>query len=207
MTTPTRSRATALAVAALAGALLVASTAWACTAFLGTFEVTGDGGGTVKAIGKDNFDKNDASNTTFTMSQDIEGRTEATSGATGGGDAGWFEVSTTKSKATNSKLPATNSEHPYRDRLVGKYRINYLNGPAYATHDQWTLDCMSYTVEETTRAIELGRVTVLDSGKIEGQPVGFDIPAQTTADEVGESGVCISDEGGWFGNQAPITML
>lgn len=201
-----RSKITALAAVALGAALMVASTAWACTAFLGTFEVTGDGDGMVTAIGEDHYEKNDPSSTSFGMNQSIEGSTEATSGATGGTDGAGSITVETGPTDDGVKLPASDEPHPTREE-VGPYHVNFLNGPAYATHDQWTLDCMSYLIENTTEIIKLGEVIVGDNGKIEGQPTTFSLPDGTVPDEIGESAACISDEGGWYGNQAPITML
>lgn len=198
----------------------VASAAWACTAFIGTFEITGDvtGAGTVTATGKDHFEKNNLGATTFGMNQTIEGATEATSGASGGiAGAGWIQVATSPTD-DGVKLPASSDAHFTRSE-VGPYHVNFVNGPAYLTHDQWTLDCMSYLVERTTGLIKLGEVQVGNNGKIShrlvgdsweavSQPVQFDLPDSTVAnDGVGESAACISDVGGWVGNQAPINML
>lgn len=205
----------AVIVCAATSALLVSGPAGAGGAFLGSFEVSGDLGGTVTAIGTDYYEKSDPSSITVGMSQDIVGRTEATSGITGGSDGpGWIELAT-GATPDGVKLPASSEDHPFEAGQIGQYNIYFLNGPGYATRDQWTLDCAPTGGTPTSigaywrfhEHIKLGEVNVGDDGKIPNQPVGFHLPTGSLRDFAGESAVCISDRRGWFGNQAPITMI
>lgn len=212
--------------------LSAASVAWACTAFLGEFEVRGDQSGTVKAIGED--DRN-----TFGMNQTIEGVTEATSGTSPDGP-GSVEIRTSKTD-DNTKIPASDDTDPSGNKL-GLYDVNFVNGPSYQDHEQWVVDCMTYfeerTVDEATggraqsEVQKLGEAEIGNSGQIkqawdaQGNSLSknnagfwgsFPLPATSTpsgqddvdleATQFGEASVCISDDHGWFGNQVPVTML
>lgn len=230
-------RVTVAVFVAAAAALFAASAAWACTAFLGEFEVRGDQGGTVKAIGEDTYDKQTGT-ATFGMNQTIEGSTTATSGTTAASDPneelGSVEIKT--SKTEDGYLPPSDGTDPTGDD-IGNYDVNYVDGPSYQDHEQWTLDCMTYfeerTLDETSGGEaqgvtrKLGEVKVGNNGKIveaiggEKQTDGFwgpfDLPATSSPSgegdidlgvtQFGEASVCVSDDHGYYGNQAPITTL
>lgn len=230
---PGLSRRVTIAVfVAVVTTLLAASVAWACTAFLGEFEVRGDQGGTVKAIGED--DRN-----TFTMNQTIKGVTEATSGTSPGGP-GSVEIRTTETD-DGTKIPASDETDP-SGNTIGRYDVNFVNGPSYQEHEQWVVDCMTYFTERTvdnatngeaqSEVQKIGQAEIGNSGQInqawdaDGNSLSrndagfwgaFPLPATSTPsgqDDVdlavtqfGEASVCISDDHGWFGNQVPVTML
>lgn len=167
--------------------LAIASTAFACTAFLGSFTVTGNAGGSVTVNGTDTPN-------TFTMTQTVNnGIAKATK--TGGS----FSIST--GTATNgSKLPKNT------------YGIRYYNSssllPGYmgtGTSRQWVTDCMSAPF-----GTKIGDTQVNSAGQVTGQTsFSFNntLPLNTNPAGVRESAVCITDSSALYGNQAPITIV
>lgn len=233
-------RVTVTVFVAVVTTLLAALVAWACTAFLGEFEVRGDQGGTVKAIGDDTYDKQSGT-ATFGMNQTIEGSTTATSGTSAAPDApGWIEIRT-KNKGDDF-LPPSDGTDPTGSK-IGHYDVNYVDGPSYQEHEQWVVDCMTYFQERTldeasggeTQGVtrKLGEVKIANQGKIvgawdaDGTPIDdedddgfwgeFSLPATSSPSgegdvdlgvtQFGEASVCVSDDHGYYGNQAPITTL
>lgn len=204
-------------------ALVAATTSWACTNFVGKFVVSGNEFGTVVADGED---ERDPEGWSWQMKQDIEGHAGAS--ASGG------SISVQTDAASNgTTLPASDSDAEFYAGDVGPYHINFINGPAYPTHKNWALDCMTYFTERTTEALsdntgrteveQLGKVLVDADGQISGIATDSDSKYSPTYEEttksasfalptaspdlVGESAVCISDKAGYFGNQAPLALI
>lgn len=221
---------TAAASCAAAGLVLLGSTAYACTAYLGTFTVKGDAPQSqeVTATGLDVSDHTYAinENNTWSMDQTVSGTFAKASAING-------SVRISTGVAPNgSKLWRTNP----RGALV-VYDINYYNsdatvhqhgptpfgtfhvgGPGYTTHDNWHADCMSPFYNEINEAqgfvhtpgtVAIGQVTVDENGVAEGSAAQrtFALPASNPDSGTQESAVCISDKQAYWGNQAPVTIV
>lgn len=179
--------------------LCVASAAYACTAFNGSFTVVGSGGGSVTSDGTD--------------AQDVPGMSQTISGSTSAPPANGTITISTGLAVNGTKLPQSNGPHHIPNRNVGAYDINYFDGPAYAD-DEWVVDCMSYSVENIPPEggyHKLGTVTVDGSGVAQGSAAArtFALPTSkpTTLPGTTDAAVCISDATGFWGNQVPISIV
>lgn len=158
--------------------MLLASEAFACTLFRGTFTIQGNAStGKVTATG-----------TGTGMTQTISGGI-AKATASGGNVKLW-----TDKDAYGRALPANT------------YYVRYFNSSAtragYTDHTHWWTDCMY-----GSSGVTLGTVQVNARGRLAKQPATFALPSSTPDVAPQESAVCISDNGGAFGNQAPLTMV
>lgn len=186
----------------VAVALTLAAAAYACTVFLGTLTVTGSTSGRVTSTG----------NRTG-MTSSLSG-TQARSGR-----AGSFTVQTgAPSNAVGNKLP-------YKDSggNVKTYYLRFFNGNAYnGFNTNWLVDCMAGSPGSLMSEVTLnatGGIATLKPGA-SGATLAAGVVTQTlTKDYFGhalsntpntaayESAVCISDTGGAYGNQAPLTIV
>lgn len=167
-----------LPAGAIAVTMLLASEAFACTLFRGTFTIQGNASsGRVTSTG-----------TGTGMTQTVNG-TVAKATASGGSVKLW-----TDKDAYGRGLPANT------------YYVRYYNSsatrPGYTDHYHWWTDCMY-----GSSGVTLGTVQVNARGKIDKQPATFPLPTSRPDVAPQESAVCISDNGGAFGNQAPLTMV
>ena len=168
----------------LAALLMLASAASGCTVFRGTFTIKGNlSSARVTSTGT-------GTGMTQTLNSSV-----ARASAVGGFIKIW-----TGKDAYGRKLPA------------GPYAVRYYNshsvaneGPGYTDHYHWWTDCMWGGPGVTLTGNN--DVKVGTDGKIAGQPVRFNLPASTPDTAPEESTVCISDRGGAFGNQVPLTIV
>ena len=184
-----------------AGMLLFASAAFACSIFVGVYEVRGNASDqSVRGIGKS---WNGCQPGTC-MKNMIEGRTAVSSDA-----------------AASITVQAYPEVGTAQNRLPdGEYFVTWLNGYTYKSHNVWSQDCMF--LEGNPDITVLGHVNVV-GGTL--PPTTFDLPddelAPTTATggvnfRKGESSSCIASSannpndtwgGGQWGNSVPITVL
>jgi hypothetical protein len=171
------------AFGAIALTAVLAAGAFACTVFRGTLSLKGNAStATVKATGT-------GTGMTQTLTSSIA-KAHQTNGSV---------TLTTGADAYGRKLPARNT-----------YYVRYYNsnsdpaeGPGYTDHYHWWTDCM-YGGPGKTLA---GPLTIGSDGKIVGSRT-FGLGDSPNRDSGGqESAVCISDSGGAFGNQAPVTIV
>ena len=161
-----------------AASMLLASEAFACTLFRGTFTIQGNASsGRVVSTG-----------TGTGMTQTVNGGV-AKATASGGSIKIW-----TDRDAYGRGLPANT------------YYVRYYNStttrPGYSDHTHWSTDCMY-----GSSGVTLGTVQVNARGKLDKQPAAFALPSSRADVAPQESAVCISDNGGAFGNQAPLTIV
>jgi hypothetical protein len=180
-------------LAALAATAVVATTVFACTNLIGTFTVSGSGGGTVTATGTDtctwNTPPNPPTNCTFGMAQTLAGSTSTLHGT------GSFDITWTVNPSIAPDLPSA-------------YDVNFVGGEAYDNNaTPWKIDCM-----DGAKGVNRGQTTLdtnpLDStvGTLTGQ-THFSVDPNAKANRAGqESAVCISDSAANFGNEAPIAL-
>lgn len=215
---------------AVAGLLAIASVAYACTSWIGQFQVTGNNtpSDTVTSDGK-------GTRTSFTMSQCVTGPvTKSTKNS--GSITIWTGTSPQDANCNNSsnaadrRLPECGSGGSGDLTCTGTnkrvYNVNFYNSkyptrPGYTDHTTWNEDCMSGLTSQGV--VELGEVTVDSNGNIDSATVGanggsgydstnrtanFNLPGSLTADRSPkESAVCVSDNAAYYGNQAPLTVV
>lgn len=168
---------TAMGVASIA--VMASATAFGCTVFKGTMTVKGN-----------------ASSASVTATGTATGMNQTLSS----GIAKAFKSSGTVTLSTGSdaygrKLPANS------------YALRYYNStataPGYTDHYHWNTDCMWGGPGSTKATVSVG-----SDGKVVGQPKTIGIGASALADSGGkESAVCMSDNGGAFGNMVPLTIV
>lgn len=185
---------------AAAGVLLLASAAFACSIFVGVYEVQGNASDqSVKGIGKS---WNGCQPGTC-MKNKIEGQTAVSSDS-----------------AASITVQAYPEAGTAQNRLPdGEYYVTWLNGDTYRSHNNWSQDCMF--LEGNPDITVLGFVNVV-GGQL--PPTTFDLPDDelTPTSETGinfrkgESSSCIASSadnpndswgGGQWGNSVPITVL
>lgn len=172
-----RNMLTAMGAASIA--VMASATAFACTVFKGTMTVRGN-----------------ASSVSVTSSGTGTGMSQTlSSGIAKATKTSGTIVLSTGSDAYGRKIPANN------------YAVRYYNStasaPGYTTHYQWNVDCM-WGGPGSTKAT----VTVGSDGKVVGQPKTISIGDSVNTDSGGrESTLCLSDNGGAFGNQVPLTIV
>lgn len=169
-----------LGVGVVAGMMMLASASFACTVFRGTFTVQGNAStGKVTTTG-----------TGTGMTQSVNsGVAKAT--AVGGSIQIWTDRDT-----YGRGLPANTYYVRYYNSNSTPGRVGYTD------HYHWSTDCMY-----GSNGVQLGTVQVNSRGRIPKQPVSFGLPSSTPNVAPQESAVCISDNGGAFGNQAPLTIV
>lgn len=215
----------------VAGLLVVASVAYACTAWIGQFKVTGNGthvptaSDTVTVDGK-------GTRTSFVMDQCVDSSV-AKSTHTSGSITIWTGESPQVSGCNNDPdaadrrlpecgsggSPATCTGSNKRTYEVRYYNSQYGtlgNGPGYDDHDTYNVDCMSTLLNGS---VQLGSMTVDSNGNIDSATGGtynstaktanFSLPSgsQTHDQSPAESAVCVSDAAAYYGNQAPLTIV
>lgn len=182
---------------AVAATGVVATTVFACTAFVGTFTLNGATGSQVSTGNDTCTNWTMTSTCTFNMSQTLSGTEAATSHTT----SGQFTIAWS--------IPAANGEAA---ALVGTYEVNFVGGDAYDNRGSWKLDCMHGS--SGSGQVHLGNTTVAQdtvspfNGKITGTTT-WNVPSSQVANSTSpdqESAVCISDGSANFGNQAPIEL-
>jgi hypothetical protein len=196
--------------------LLNAAVAYACTAWVGTFQVWGN---------KDSYSSSVVSWGTspagaFNMTQVIQGTAYASclnsaqkAGYSCATNAqGKIKVKTGYNSYENNKLPGDSATSGYN------YDINFYDDKTYDSSRNWLIDCMS-PASGSIVFKRLGQVHVNTSGVIDRTSVGtvtssgvagpFNLPttAWSKAANGGESAVCVSDAGAYYGNQIPLTVL
>lgn len=184
----TRKRLFLIPLLAMAAATVAAATAFACTVFRGTFDVTGNaaGSGTVRVTGND------------TGGMLLKSVSAPIAKASVNGGSVTVSTGVDPAKATNM-LPARTD-----------YQIRFYNStaaaPGFSGHNtNWVTDCMAGPGGGGT---QLGPNVTVANGMISGQPVMRSLPSSLRADtSPQESAVCISDPTGGSGNQAPLTIL
>jgi len=178
---------------AVAIALVLTSAAYACTVFKGTMTISGNAGGSVTATGL----------RTGMVSSYTPAKTFATS------TSGSVRVSTGTDGCCN-RLPDKTSTGALRN-----YQINFFNGEGFDTHNHWYNDCMTGDSGVTKANVRLNSAGQIAQKLVSGttytavsQPLSVSLGSGLTKN-VGtqESAVCISDESGLYGNQAPITIV
>jgi len=185
-----RRKLLAIPMAATAGALIVASAAFACTSFKGQLKITGDGAGSGTVI---------ATGTGSGMN--YKSISAAYAKVASGGNL-TYQVNADPAKATN-KLPTGRAYQlrwdPYTSATDGDF----------PTHTAWKYDCMVGTNGST-----LGATVTVDSTGA-GGPWVRNIGSTTAHTPINggtglpynEAGACISDSSALYGNQAPVTIL
>ncbi len=185
---------------AVAIVMVFASAAFACSIFVGVYEVKGNASDqTVKGVGQS---WNGCQPGTC-MANMIHGQTAVTH--------------------KNASITVQSYPEPgvAQNRLPdGPYYVTWLNGFTYRSHKQWQVDCMS--LEANPDITVLGYVNVVGG---ELPPTTFKLPKDeltpTTATgginfKKGESSSCIASTadnpndtwgGGQWGNSVPITVL
>lgn len=173
---------TATSMAAIV--LMASATAFACTVFKGTLTIKGN-----------------ASTTSVT----------ATGSATT--MAATISPGIAKAKKTAGTVTVTTGRDAYgRGLPANPYLIRYYNsggpnpfgapGPGYTDHYHWSIDCM-----QGDAGVQIGTASVGSDGKLVGGSKTLAITSANTDTSPGESAVCISDAGGAFGLQAPVTIV
>jgi hypothetical protein len=198
-------------VGAIAGVLVVAASAFACTNYVGRMAVFGNntGTGTVTVTGLQSY--NEASQAmTQTVSSGIA-KSDHTSST-------WAQIWYGPEVAHGWKL------------ATGTYDVNFYNGGnatnySYTNHTTWHSpdpggDCMTWIVGGVVS--KLGTVHIDASGNIDSgagtnyvsydsttKYVKFSLKGTSTTTSVSpkESGLCVSDSTSVNGNQAPITIV
>lgn len=186
---------------AVAAALLFTSAAFACSIFVGVYEVKGNASDqSVKGIGKS---WNGCQPGTC-MSNMIRGQTAVSSDS-----------------AASITVQAYPEPGTAQNRLPdGEYYVTWLNGFTYRSHSQWLEDCMF--LEGNPDITVLGFVNLV-GGTL--APTTFDLPDDELTPTTqtggvnfrkGESSSCIASSannpndswgGGQWGNSVPITVL
>ena len=170
----------------IAVTMLLASEAFACTLFRGTFTIQGNASsGKVVATG-----------TGTGMTQTVSGGM-ARATASGGSIKIW-----TDKDAYGRGLPRNTYYVRYYNGTTCPPTSTRTSCPGYTDHTHWSTDCMY-----GGRGVTLGTVQVNGRGRIDKQPAAFSLPTSTADVGPQESAVCISDNGGAFGNQAPLTIV
>ncbi len=181
--------------------LALAATAYACSIFVGVYEVKGNASDTsVKGIGKS---WNGCQPGTC-MANMIQGRTAVSS-----------------DPAASITVQAYPQPGTTQNRLPdGPYDVTWLNGPTYRSHTVWSQDCMS--LEGNPDITVLGQVNVVGGtlpAKMFYLPDDELTPTTATGGinfRKGESSSCIASTadnpndswgGGQWGNSVPITVL
>lgn len=194
---------------AVAFALSIAATAYACTAFNGTFTVT-MGGNSVTATGTD-----PQSVPAMTQTLSASRISSATTGAN-------FTIATAATGGAGSTqlAPGTYNVDYYRGATVA-------DGPVEAYEDdQWVVDCMSSTVSAAITPPagspgnggfhRLGSTTIGTTGAVTGA-TSFSTTGITSQLGVGQAAICISNAStityngvtgteGFWGNEVPVTI-
>lgn len=163
--------------------LALCSAAFACTVFRGKFTVTGSGANPGKVISVGN---------------------NAGMQYCPGFPTGTASAPTTGATVTVKVVKAKNSSCPLSRLPANTYDINFLNGPAHfkSPDRDWQLDCMS----GIAGPVKIGQLKINQYGA--GGPKTLALPSGLVANGPNdESAVCISDAGGAYGNQVPITIL
>lgn len=185
----------------MATILVLSSAAFACSIFVGVYEVEGNASDeSVMGIGKAWRGCQPGT----CMDNHIKGQTAVSSDE----DASITVQAYVEPGEANNRLPD------------GEYYVTWLNGFTYRSHKQWSVDCMFLEGNEDITV--LGYVDVVGG---ELPPTTFDLPDDelTPTTETGgknfkkgESSSCIAssannpnDEwgGGQWGNSVPITVL
>ncbi len=173
----------------VAGIMVLASTAFACTTFKGTMVVTGNSvtAGTSTAVGKSDSGMKHC---------------KVTPGANATNTAGSVTIS---SSTTNlSGCPVSNLDG------TTLYEVNFVGGKAFGKFPngplgtyQWLIDCMSPPGSGVTN---IGSVTTASNGDVAA--TSFNLPSGLTNNNSGEdSAVCLSTPNGGNGNQAPVHIV
>ncbi|MGI8685511.1 MAG: hypothetical protein ACR2MO_10565 [Acidimicrobiales bacterium] len=168
--------------AAIAGFMVVASVAYACTTFKGTFTVTP--GGT-----------NSSGSVTAT------GNCSGMGYSSGGAPSGGVGAATAKASTGTGTVSIATSAGGGCQLTAGTYDINYLNGPAFRNHTNRVLDCMSGL---GGTSVNLGQVSVNSSGVASGT---FNLPLSVGDVSPLESAVCISDTVAIEAHMVPVFII
>lgn len=185
----------------MATILVLSSAAFACSIFVGVYEVQGNAlNESVRGIGKS---WNGCQPGTC-MQNHIQGRTAVSSDS----DASIIVQAYPEEGTAQNRLPD------------GEYFVTWLNGSTYRSHKQWSVDCMF--LEGNPDITVLGFVDVVGG---ELPPTTFDLPDDELVPTTetggrnfrkGESSSCIASsadnpndtwDGGQWGNSVPITVL
>lgn len=177
--------------------VVVATTVFACTNFVGAFTVTGISGSQT-ATGNDTCtDYTMTSTCTFNMAQTLSG-TEATTSHT---TSGQFSISWTVSTGGGGNPDIASA-------IAGTYEVRFVDGDAYDNQGSWKIDCMAgssgQTLTGTNGSTTLSGVTGTLSGSTSFKIPSGQVANSTSPDQ--ESAVCISDSAANFGNEAPIEL-
>lgn len=200
-TTKSKRKVLALPFGVVVAILVLSSAAFACSIFVGVYEVQGNASDeSVRGIGKS---WNGCQPGTC-MDNHIEGKTAVSSDE----NASITVQAYPEPGEPNNRFPD------------GEYYVTWLNGDTYRSHHVWKDDCMFLEGNED--------ITVLGHVEIEGgelAPTTFDLPDDelTPTTETGgrnfkkgESSSCIASsannpndswDGGQWGNSVPITVL
>lgn len=178
----------------IAGLMILASTAYACTVWAGKFLVSGEypGGATVTATGTPTGCS--GGKPTGGMTQNVDSNVARTKRSPA---VGTVTVETQPGTGCN-KLPA------------GAYDINWYSGKGYSNHTTWSRDCMSPLMGT---GVKVGAIQVNSAGNSVDPVTGANSSSKFTitspfANIGGEEGaVCVSDATGTYGNQAPMTVM
>lgn len=180
----------------IAGLMLLASTAYACTVWAGKFLVNGEaaaGGATVTATGT----PTGCSGTTPTggMTQSVNANVAKTKKSPA---VGTVTVETQSAGGTCNWLPG------------GVYDINWYSGKGYSNHTTWSRDCMSPLMG---LGVKVGEIKVNSAGQsvdpITNAAASFTFNITSPFANIGseEGAVCVSDATGTYGNQAPMKVI
>ncbi len=173
----------------VAGVMVLASAAFACTTFKGTMTVTGNSQtpGTSTAVGK---------NSSMSHCSVTPG-----ANATSGGSVTISSTATNLSGCASSTLNANTV-----------YDVNFVGGKAFGKPNpgptavyQWLIDCMSPPGGSVKN---LGTATTDPSGNVAATTYSLTPAGSLTNNNLGEdSAVCLSTPSGGNGNQAPVHIV
>jgi hypothetical protein len=139
---------------------------------------------------------------TFTV-QGNASPTKVTATGTGTGMSSTISDGIAKATDVGGSVKLWTGADPYGRTLpANKYFVRYYNGAGFKDHYHWQVDCMV-----GGPGVDLGTVDVNSRGRIDKQPAQFALPVSTPNSAPEESAVCISDRGGAFGNQVPLTII
>lgn len=165
-------------MSAIAVALMVTATAFACTVFKGTMTLTGN-----------------ASTASVVSTGSGTGMTDT------------LTAGIAKAHKTNGTITVQTGRDSFGRGLPAKsYLLRYYNStagaPGYSDHYHWQTDCMA-----GSSGVTLATVSIGSDGRIVGGPITKPIVSANLDTAPQESTVCVSDSGGFFGNQTPLTIV
>lgn len=193
--------------AVVAGVIMLASTAFACTTFKGRQDVTA-GGGTSQAWG-------DASTGMKHCTGSRAPTSNATVPTTGGViTVGAYPITDGDSSCPNSKLNPTKTTRPFPKR----YHVYYVNRNGFVLDAngvwKWSVDCMASSGTRLAHADGGGDEIIIDGN---GYSLGtggtpgtrdYTVPGGQEANSTTDrAGVCISDTNDGEGNQVPLQVV